>query len=55
MLIEGFVLGAHFGQFFSEHLFGVGVEDRLGGGSRKEHLALVLQHAHLISDKLRKV
>ena len=55
MLLEGFVLGAHFGQFFSEHLFGIGVEDRLGGGSRKEHFTLVQHHAHLGSDKLRKV
>ena len=55
MLLEGFVLGAHFGQFFSEHLFGVGVEHRLGGGGGQEHLALVLQHPHLVSDKLRKV
>ena len=55
MLLEGFVLGAHFGQLISEHLLGVGVENRLGGGSRQEHLTLVLQHAHLVSDKLRKV
>ena len=55
MLLEGLVLGAHVSQLVGENLLGVGVEHRLGGGGGQEHLALVLQHAHLGGHQLRKV